>query len=290
MRPRLESGPHVRRTPVEAAPTLAQHGAEVLLKLENLQVTGSFKVRGAINKLATLGGYDRVVAASSGNHGLAVAYGAERFGIAATVFVPEGASPAKIAAMKRRGAEVRVHGDDCVVAEQQARAFADAEGCPYLSPYNDVDVMAGQGTVGIELAEQAQTLDAVVVSLGGGGLISGVGAVLKARFPGVQVIAGIPRTLAGHARVPRSGAHHRCPLSRHAVGRHRGVGWRRARSRSTRARPSSIAPCSSASPPFAKRWSRSSITTTSSSRAQPGLPSPATQRALPISAVRAWRS
>jgi threonine dehydratase len=188
--------PHVRQTPVERAVYLEGHtGAEVVLKLENLQVTGSFKARGAIHKLERLGPRGRrngVVAASSGNHGVAVAYGSERLGCAATVFVPEVASATKLVAMRSMGADVRVHGRDCVHAEAAARAFAGETGAPYISPYNDIDVMAGQGTIGVELAEQTAPLDAVFIALGGGGLLSGVATFLKSRWPAVRIIACSP--------------------------------------------------------------------------------------------------
>lgn len=196
---------HVRETPVERAPYLeADSSATVFLKLENLQVTGSFKVRGATYKLEILGAQGRtrgVVAASSGNHGVAVAYGAARLGCAATVFVPHGASQTKITAMRGLGADVRTHGDDCLQAELEARAFAETRQAPYISPYNDVEVVAGQGTVAVEIARQVDALDAIFVSVGGGGLISGVATYLKAKWPGIRVIACSPE---------RSPAMHRC--------------------------------------------------------------------------------
>lgn len=195
---------HVRETPVERAPYLEERTrGEVYLKLENQQVTGSFKVRGATHKLAILGASGRargVVAASSGNHGIAVAYGAARLGCRATVFVPEGASEAKQATMRQLGADVRVHGDDCLRAELEARSFADRERAPYVSPYNDLDVVAGQGTLAVELVRQLPGLDVIFVSLGGGGLISGVATYLKAKWPEIRVIACSPeRSPAMHA-------------------------------------------------------------------------------------------
>lgn len=185
---------HVRRTPVEQSRVLAG-GGEVWLKLENLQLTGSFKLRGATNKVLSLDEGTRargVVAASSGNHGAAVACAAAAAGCEALVFVPEGVAAGKLAAIRAWGAEVRTHGDDCVLAEREARRYADGEGMAYISPYNDPAVVAGQGTLGAELAEQLPELDAVFIALGGGGLISGVGGYLKALHPDLEVIACSP--------------------------------------------------------------------------------------------------
>jgi threonine dehydratase len=109
-----------------------------------------------------------------------------------TVFVPEGASSAKVAAMRASGADVRVHGTDGLDAELAARRVASASGMPYVSPYNDLAVVAGQGTIGVELRAQGPRLDAVVIAVGGGGLISGVGADLKTHWPGVEVIGAVP--------------------------------------------------------------------------------------------------
>lgn len=188
--------PHVRRTPVEASPFLSRAaGAEVFLKLENFQITGSFKARGALHKLTTLDEDARrrgVVTASSGNHGAAVAYGAGRLGVAAQVFVPTVAASTKVGVIESYGARVERFGDDCVITEAHARAQADAQGQVYISPYNDPDVMAGQGTIGAELLEQLTSLDAVFVSMGGGGLVGGLGSYLKARLPGVEVVAVSP--------------------------------------------------------------------------------------------------
>ena len=195
--------PYIRETPVERAPGLEEGGAEVFLKLDNLQVTGSFKARGAVNKLLSLSVEERqkgVLAASSGNHGAAVAYAARTLGVTASVCVPNYASPTKIAAIRAYGAEVSLVGDDCVETERHARKVAASEGLAYVSPYNDIDVVRGQGTLAVELARQIPKLDAVFVACGGGGLIGGVGAYLKALNPEVQVIACSPeRSPALHA-------------------------------------------------------------------------------------------
>jgi threonine dehydratase len=190
----------VRETPVEPSPVLGQEsGADVHFKLENFQRTGSFKIRGAMNKLLTLTPEERVqgvVAASSGNHGAAVADGTSALGIPATIFVPEDASPTKVATIRSYGTEVRAEGADCVVAELQARRYAERTGRVYVSPYNDPVVVAGQGTVGLELGNQLESIDAVLVALGGGGLIAGVGGYLKSIEPGVEVVACSPEKSA----------------------------------------------------------------------------------------------
>ncbi len=188
--------PYVRATPLDESLLFSrQSGAEVHLKLENLQYSGSFKLRGAMNKLLSLSPAERargVVAASSGNHGAAVAYGCRALGVTATVFVPQHASPAKLEAMRRYGVEVRLYGDDSLLAEQAARRFAGEHGLAYLSPYNDLQVIAGQGTVGAEVAAQLPAVEAVFVAVGGGGLVSGMAALLKAHNPSVRIIGCLP--------------------------------------------------------------------------------------------------
>ncbi len=191
--------PHVHRTPVVQWPD-----TNAWLKLENEQVTGSFKARGGGNKLLCLSAADRargVVTASSGNHGAGVAHAAAALGCPLVVFVPTHADPAKVEKIRALGAQVTPHGDDCVETEAHARAWAAQSGMPYISPYNDAEVVAGQGTIGVELLEQLPNLDAVFISVGGGGLISGIGTYLKARKPDVEIVACSPA---------RSPAMHRC--------------------------------------------------------------------------------
>lgn len=187
---------HVLQTPVVPAPWLsAATGGEVLLKLENLQHTGSFKVRGATNKLLQLTPAERkagVVAASSGNHGLGVAHAGRHLGIASTVFVPTTTPPEKQQAIAALGAEVQVFGPDCVDTERHARAIAMQSGRTYVSPYNDTAVIAGQGSIGVELLRQLPHLEVVYIALGGGGLLAGVAAWLKAQRPGIEVVACSP--------------------------------------------------------------------------------------------------
>jgi len=189
--------PYVRETPVEESAFLSRHGGDrAFLKLENYQVTGSFKARGAMNRLLVMDEDERrrgFVTASSGNHGAAVAYAQQRIGGRGLIVVPEDASPAKVEAIRARGAEVVCHGADCVIAERWARAEAERRGVPYVSPYNDALVVAGQGTVGFELARQLERIDTVYVSVGGGGLVSGVAGYLKDRNPDVEVVGTSPR-------------------------------------------------------------------------------------------------
>jgi len=186
----------VIETPVRRSHWLsAATGAEVWLKLENVQVTGSFKVRGATNKLLALSAVERargVVAASSGNHGLAVAHAARSIGCTATVFVPETCPAAKRSAIAELGAEVHVFGPDCVDTEVHARQFAAARERPYISPYNDPLVAAGQGTIAVELLRQLPAVEVVYVALGGGGLIGGMAGYAATARPGVEFVGCSP--------------------------------------------------------------------------------------------------
>lgn len=190
--------PHIRRTPVMTVsgalvPLPVQ--ADVTLKLELLQITGSFKARGAMNRL--LGATEPVpasgiVTASGGNHGLAVARTAHAAGVPAIIYVPDGVSPAKVAKMRRWGADVRIVGTDWSLSNNAALAYAAATGAHYFHPFADPLVMAGQGTIGPELLDQVPGMDTVVIAVGGGGLVSGLGTALKALRPGVRIIAVEP--------------------------------------------------------------------------------------------------
>lgn len=184
---------YVRHTPVEYSHALSQaSGADVYLKLENLQTTGSFKLRGATNAILSLGeAVSGVVAASSGNHGMAVAHAARAAGLKALIFVPEAASPSKLEAIEALGADVETVEGDPILAEAAARQHADRAGLPYLSPYNDVRVVAGQGTIGVELASDLDRTDVLFASMGGGGLIAGAGGYLK-EVRGTSVVACSP--------------------------------------------------------------------------------------------------
>jgi threonine dehydratase len=191
-----ERAPDVRTTPLLRSPGLSRAlGCELFLKCEHHQTTGSFKYRGAANKLRMLGksglGHG-VVTASSGNHGQAVALAGRNAAIPVTVYVAASASPAKMVAITGYGAELVVLEADALAVEMEARRIADEEGKPFISPYNDLDVIAGQGTIGVELLDQLEDFDAVFASVGGGGLISGVGAAIKARRPEVGIVGCWP--------------------------------------------------------------------------------------------------
>jgi threonine dehydratase len=186
----------VRETPCIAASSLgAPDGGAVHLKLESLQHTGSFKARGAANRVLGLTADERragVVAASSGNHGAGVAWACRAAGTPALIFVPETASPVKVDAIRRLGAEVRPFGTDGLDTELHAREVADTRGMTYVSPYNDREIVAGQGTVAVEVAAQLPQLDAIYVAVGGGGLIGGIAAHLKGVMPNIRVIGAVP--------------------------------------------------------------------------------------------------
>jgi threonine dehydratase len=172
-------------------------GAEVLVKCEHLQRTGSFKARGSMAKILTLTDEQRadgVVTASTGNHGLGVGNALATLGGRGIVYLPENASPSKVAALRRLGLELRAEGKDSGVLEPKARAYAAEHGLTYVPPYNDPDIIGGQGTVAVEILEQlaGAPLDAVVVAVGGGGLISGVASVLKKHLPGIRVYGASP--------------------------------------------------------------------------------------------------
>ena len=192
--------PFVRRTPIEFCPVLStETGAEVYLKLELLQETGSFKLRGAANKLLLLPPALRaagVITASTGNHGAAVLHIARQLGIPVKVFLPEMAAPAKIERLRHWGADLVLAGDDSLVSEQLARAEADKLGIPFISPYNDEELIAGQATMTIEILEQVPGMEALFVPVGGGGLISGAGAALHLQDRPIELVGCQPAASA----------------------------------------------------------------------------------------------
>jgi threonine dehydratase len=171
----------------------------VWCKQENLQRTGSFKIRGAMAKLLSLSEAERdrgVITASTGNHGAAVASAGRVLNTQVTVYAPESADPSKLAAITAAGAALETVPGDPLQAELMARRTATAAGVAYVPPYNDRAVMAGQATVGVELVRQLGEASTVIVSVGGGGLISGIGAVVKRRWPDVQLVAASPENSA----------------------------------------------------------------------------------------------
>ncbi|MDH3500813.1 MAG: pyridoxal-phosphate dependent enzyme [Acidimicrobiia bacterium] len=196
----------IRQTPLEMLGDPADTD-RAFAKCENLQLTGSFKVRGAMSALSAAAdhGIERVIAASTGNHGAAVAFAGHSLDIDVTVYSPVAVDPSKLAAMRRWGASVELVAGDPVLAETTARAAATADH-PYISPYNDAAVIAGQATIGVELLQQLPRVDTLVASVGGGGLISGIAAVLKASNPDVHVVGVSPANSAVMLRSVAAGA------------------------------------------------------------------------------------
>jgi threonine dehydratase len=200
---RRRIAPHVRRTPLVLSDWLSEvSGARVSLKLESLQQSSSFKIRGAYN--AVIARLERnaarpvqLVTASAGNHGRALAAAAETFGLPLIVFTPADAPATKLQAIRRHGADLRADARDYDEAESLAKTFARQHGADFVSPYSDHDVIAGAATIALEIFEDAPDTNALVVPIGGGGLISGVAAAAKALVPecavvGVEVEASCP--------------------------------------------------------------------------------------------------
>ncbi len=187
---------YIRETPLELSSTLGDLSSpSVFLKLENLQHTGSFKVRGALNKLLSLSDDEKrkgVATASTGNHALAVAFGLRKLGIPGTIFLPENVSKTKRQKLERFEIDVEFRPGDPKAVETYARQFSLDEGLVYISPYNDSKVIGGQGTIGVELTRQEPSIDSVFVAVGGGGLISGIGGYLKNLNPETRIIGCLP--------------------------------------------------------------------------------------------------
>jgi threonine dehydratase len=181
-----------RVTPVYSSETFGRIvGTRVWLKAENLQRTGSFKIRGAVNKMSTLGDTERaagVIAASAGNHGQAVAWAARELGIAATVFMPQDAPMAKVEATRNYGAETVLTGAMFDDALAEALAQAERTGATFVHAFEETHVIAGQGTIGLELADQVPEIATAIIPIGGGGLCSGIALALRARKPGVHLV------------------------------------------------------------------------------------------------------
>ncbi len=180
-----------RRTPLERSRWLSeQHKRDVFLKLECFQLTGSFKLRGAMSKLSALTEEQRargVLTVSAGNHGLAVAHCCEALGLHATIVVPESASRAKVEAIRRFPVTLIERGADYDSAERAAREMERESSATFVSPYNDLEVIAGQGTIALELFEDEPDLEAIIVPIGGGGLIAGIAIAAKSINPQIKV-------------------------------------------------------------------------------------------------------
>jgi len=193
-------GPFARRTTLSHSQSFSTLLAgEVYFKLESQQVTGSFKARGALNKILGLTDSQKkqgVFSASTGNHGAAVAYASSKANIECSIYVPKGSSDAKLSNMRNYGANVTVFGNDCVEAEGRAREVSRQNGVTYVSPYNDIQVMAGQGTLGVEIESQSDELDAIIISVGGGGLMAGTASYLRSVWPNIKIIGCSPENSA----------------------------------------------------------------------------------------------
>eukprot|EP00871_Galdieria_phlegrea_P004414 jgi/Galph1/4974/GphlegSOOS_G3602.1 len=185
----------IRRTPLEKSFSLSEEvGANIFLKLESEQVTGAFKVRGAFNKLLSMGKINsQIVTASTGNHGAALAHAGSLFQISVCLFLPRNVDPAKVEKLSAYNVELQYAGNDCLETELAAKQYAAENNFPYVSPYNDIEVIAGQGTIAAEICQQlGSPLDYIYVTVGGGGLIAGISAYLKQLVPHCQVIGCLP--------------------------------------------------------------------------------------------------
>ena len=187
-----------RRTPLERSRWLSgELEREVFLKLECFQLTGSFKLRGAMSKLSSLTEDEcarGVLTVSAGNHGLAVAHCSDALKFAATIVVPRSASRAKVEAIRRYAVTLVERGADYDAAERAAREMERTTGATFVSPYNDEEVIAGQGTIGLELLEDAPNLEAIIIPVGGGGLIAGVAIAAKSMSPRIKIYGVEPLT------------------------------------------------------------------------------------------------
>lgn len=188
--------PYIYQTPLIKAYALSELlEADIYLKLENTQLTHSFKIRGAFNKVLSLTPEERqrgVITASTGNHGAAVAFACHKMNVPAKIFVAKNTPDSKTQSIKRFGGELILGCEDCGEAEQKARAYATENKQVYISPYNDINVICGQGTIACEILEVMDDLDEVYISVGGGGLISGIAGYLKSVKQDVRAIGCLP--------------------------------------------------------------------------------------------------
>jgi threonine dehydratase len=199
----------IRKTPLVRSRFLSDHcGGEVYLKLENLQVTNSFKIRGALNRMMKLSPEEKkrgIIAASSGNHAQAVALGAEKLDLAATVVVPETAPKIKIEKIRKHNVELILYGEIYDYTEQYARKLATDRGLTFISAYNDPAVVAGQGTVGLEILEDLPQANSIIVPLSGGSILSGVAVAAKHLKRDIEVLGVQPETVAAMYHSLRAG-------------------------------------------------------------------------------------
>jgi threonine dehydratase len=202
---RRRISPFLRATPCITSRTSFEKGTKLLLKAENFQQTGSFKFRGALSKLTSLSTDTPIITASSGNHGLALAMAAQMTGHTLTIVLPETVAREKLELIRALGVDTILYSNDVGLTERHARKLAQESDKVYVSPYNDQTVIAGQGTIALELLEQVPQFDTVYVSMGGGGLVSGVGCVLKAFSPSTRVVGVSAVNSAALATSIRSG-------------------------------------------------------------------------------------
>ena len=188
---------YIQKTPLNHSPSLSELiNGEVYLKLENTQKTGSFKFRGAISKITALDSdlmKKGIVTASTGNHGAAVSLAMKMLDVNGKIIVPKNIAQNKLLNIKRLGGIVEFYGKDCIESEFRAKQISKEIGSTYISPYNDPEIITGQGTIGIELDNQLNNIDEVFVSVGGGGLISGIGGYLNQVQPEAKIVACSPK-------------------------------------------------------------------------------------------------
>ncbi len=184
---------YIVKTPLTYSERLSNEiNSNIFLKLENLQKTGSFKARGALNKILNINNSKDVVAASSGNHGAAVSYALSKKNMNGTIYVPENVKKSKVKNIESYGSKVVKFGDDCLDAENEAIRVSKENNLTFVSPYNDLDIVSGQGTIAVEILNDNNEIDVVFITVGGGGLISGVGSYLKSINPSIKVIGCSP--------------------------------------------------------------------------------------------------
>ena len=184
---------YIVKTPLKYSERLSKEtNSNIYFKLENFQKTGSFKARGALNKILNIKSEEKVVAASSGNHGAAVSYALFQKNMTGVIYVPKNVKKSKVKIIESYGSKVVKFGDDCLDAENEAIRLSKENNLTFVSPYNDYDIISGQGTIGVEILEQNREIDIVFITVGGGGLISGISSYIKSVNPNIKVIGCSP--------------------------------------------------------------------------------------------------